>query len=203
MALGNPRLGVCGHVQYRNWMQNPNQYPSVFRLGIVRLNMDRLAIISDSHIPERASELPDPFRERIRSADQVIHAGDFTSDDVLTEIESLADGHLTAVYGNMDPRNLALPAVDTLTTEGVTFVVTHGTGTLEGYEERVTGIVREEADENAIGIAGHTHEVLDTTREGIRLLNPGSITGAPPASRATMMIVDVDDRDVKVTVQEA
>lgn len=165
--------------------------------------MDRLAIISDSHIPERASEFPDPFRERIRSADKVIHVGDFTSGDVLAEVESLADGDLTAVYGNMDPRNLDLPVVDTLTTEGVPFVVTHGTGTPDDYEERVAGIVREEADENAIGIAGHTHEVLDTTREGIRLLNPGSITGAPPASHATMMIVDVDDGDLDVTIQEA
>ena len=165
--------------------------------------MDRLAVISDSHIPERASELPDPFRERIRSADQVLHAGDFTSGDVLAEIESLADGNLTAVYGNMDPRNLNLPAVDTLTTEGVTFIVTHGTGNPNNYEERIAGIAREEAGENAIGIAGHTHEVLDTTREGIRLLNPGSITGAPPASRATMMIVDVDGGDLDVTVQEA
>lgn len=165
--------------------------------------MDRLAVISDSHIPERASELPASFRERIRSADQVIHAGDFTSEDVLAEVASLADDDLTAVYGNMDPRNLDLPAVDTLTTEGVTFVVSHGTGAPDDYEERVAGIVREEADEQAIGIAGHTHEILDTTREGIRLLNPGSVTGAPPASRATMMIVDVDDGDLDVTIQDA
>lgn len=181
----------------------PEPVPERFLLRVLPLDMDRLAIISDSHIPERASELPDPFRERIRSADQVIHAGDFTSGDVLAEVESLADEDLTAVYGNMDPWNLDLPAMDTLTTEGVTFVVTHGTGAPDDYEERVAGIVREEADEHAIGIAGHTHEVLDTTREGIRLLNPGSVTGAPPASRATMMIVDVDDGDLDVTIQEA
>lgn len=165
--------------------------------------MRRLAVISDSHIPERASELPEPFRARIRSADQVLHAGDFTSGDVLAEVESLADGNVTAVYGNMDPRNLDLPAVDTLDIEGVTFVVTHGTGTPGDYEERIAGIVREEAGEEAIGIAGHTHQVLDTTKQGIRLLNPGSVTGAAPASRATMMIVDVDDGDLDVTVQES
>lgn len=196
-------IGFYECANYRGWVHHYGQYPSVFCSGVVLLDMDRLAVISDSHIPERASELPDPFRERIRSADQVLHAGDFTSGDVLAEIESLADGNLTAVYGNMDPRNLNLPAVDTLTTEGVTFIVTHGTGNPNNYEERIAGIAREEAGENAIGIAGHTHEVLDTTREGIRLLNPGSITGAPPASRATMMIVDVDDGDLDVTVQEA
>lgn len=165
--------------------------------------MSRLAVISDSHIPERASEFPEPFRELVSGADQVLHAGDFTSGDVLAEVESLADGHLTAVYGNMDPRNLDLPAVDTVAIEGVSFVVTHGTGDPDDYEERVARIVREEAGEDAIGIAGHTHEVLDTTREGIRLLNPGSVTGAAPASRATMMIVDVDDGDLDMMVHEA
>lgn len=165
--------------------------------------MDRLAVISDSHIPERASDLPTAFRERIRDADRVLHAGDFTSGDALAEVESLADGRLTAVYGNMDPRNLDLQAVETLDVEGVTFVVTHGTGNPDDYEKRVAGIVREEADEEAIGIAGHTHEVLDTTTEGVRLLNPGSVTGAEPASRATMMTVEVDGGDLDVTVQEA
>lgn len=163
--------------------------------------MEQLAIISDSHIPERASELPDLFREHVRNADHVVHAGDFTSGEVLAEMQSLADNQLTAVYGNMDPRNLDCPAVDTLTIEDVTFVVTHGTGNPANYEERIAGIVREEADEDAIGIAGHTHEVLDTTRDGVRLLNPGSVTGAVPASRATMMLVDVENGALEVTVQ--
>lgn len=164
--------------------------------------MQLLAVIGDSHIPKRASEIPDPFRERIRGADHVVHAGDFTTREVLDDVESLADGRLTAVQGNMDPRPLGLPAVDTVDLEGVRFVVTHGTGSPRGYEERVAGIVREEAGEAAVGIAGHTHEVLDTTSGGVRVLNPGSVTGAAPASRTTMMTVDVDGGDLTVTVHE-
>lgn len=164
--------------------------------------MTRIALLSDSHIPERASEIPDSFRSHIRQADRVVHAGDFTSPETLATVESHADGDFTGVYGNMDPRNLDLPAVATLDVENVTFVITHGTGSPHGYEERIAGIVRKEAGEDAVGIAGHTHEVLDTTVDGTRLLNPGSCTGAAPASRITMMTLDVDGTAFDVTVHE-
>lgn len=167
----------------------------------------QIAIVSDSHVPERADGIPPEFRERIRSADHVIHAGDFTSDEALSDVRELAE-ELTAVYGNMDPRNVDLPAVATLSVEDATFVVTHGTGPPVDYEERVAGVVREEAgsaDEaggTVIGVSGHTHEVLDTRVNGVRLLNPGSVTGAEPADAATMMTVDVEGGAVDVTVHE-
>lgn len=164
--------------------------------------MSRVALIADSHVPERAEEEPAEFRDRIRAADHVIHAGDFTSGETLDRFRSMAE-EFTAVFGNMDPRGLDLPAVATTRVEGLTFVVTHGTGDPRGYEERVAGIVREDGGPDAIGVAGHTHEVLDTTREDVRLLNPGSVTGAAPADRATMMTVDVEGETLSVTVHEA
>lgn len=165
--------------------------------------MQRVALISDTHIPERASAIPERFRERIREADHVIHAGDFTTNDVLAALAETADGNLTAVYGNMDPRSLDLPAVATYRTEGLTFVVTHGTGPPRDYQDRIARIVRDEAHEEAVGIAGHTHEPLDTTVNGIRLLNPGSVTGAAPASQTTMMTLMIDDGTLDVELHEA
>lgn len=164
--------------------------------------MVTIAVISDSHIPERAEAIPAAFRERVAAADRVIHAGDFTAPSALETVESLAGDQLTAVYGNMDPRNLDLPAVATLSAGGVTFVVTHGTGDLEHYEARVAEVVREAADADAVGIAGHTHEVLDTVVDGVRLLNPGSVTGAAPAERTTMMVLTAEDGDLDVDVHE-
>ena len=164
--------------------------------------MTQLAVISDTHIPERADAIPSGFEDRIAAADHVVHAGDFTTPDVLDAVRGMASGPVTAVYGNMDPRNLDLPAVDTLSVDGATFVVTHGTGDLETYEERVAGIVTDEAGEDAIGISGHTHQVLDGVVDGVRLLNPGSVTGAAPATGTTMMTVDVDGDEVDVTVHE-
>jgi predicted phosphodiesterase len=84
----------------------------------------------------------------------------------------------------------------------VTFVVTHGTGDLDGYEGRVTDIAREEGGPEAIAISGHTHQLTDTTVAGTRLLDPGSATGAAPANRATMLTVDVAEGAVDVTHHE-
>lgn len=165
--------------------------------------MVTVAVISDSHIPERATAIPEAFRDRVAAAEHVIHAGDFTDPDTLATVRDLAGDDLTAVYGNMDPWNLDLPAVATLEAGGVTFVVTHGTGDLETYEPRVAEVVREEADETAIGVAGHTHEVLDTEVDGVRILNPGSVTGAAPAERATMLELTVTGGELDIDVHEA
>lgn len=163
--------------------------------------MTEVAIISDTHIPSRASAIPDRFEALVREADHTIHAGDFTDPATIEHVRDLADGNLTAVVGNMD-RGLDVPFVDSVTLEGVTFVVTHGTGDREGYEERVVSRVRESADDEAIGVAGHTHELMDTVYDGIRILNPGSVTGAPPADRTTMLTATVENGSVAVTRHE-
>lgn len=158
-----------------------------------------IAIISDTHIPSRAREIPPAFVDRIREADHVIHAGDFDSTGALANINALAT-ELTAVAGNMD-RNMALPPVATVELEGQEFVVTHGAGSRRGYERRVTSLVKEHrTSEDAIGVSGHTHEARDTTHDGVRLLNPGSATAAAPAEFATMLTVSFESGTPHVRV---
>jgi putative phosphoesterase len=160
-----------------------------------------IAVIGDTHVPSRAQEIPEPFRNRIRDADHVIHTGDFDSEGALADQRALAP-ELTAVAGNMDPR-IGLPTVATVELEGVEFVVTHGTGSPGGWERRVAETALDHAEtESPVAVAGHTHEVVETTHEGIRLLNPGSTTGASPATRTTMMTVRVAEGGVDVTVHE-
>jgi len=160
-----------------------------------------VAIVSDTHVPSRIARIPDWVRDELRGADHVVHAGDFDSADALATVEDLASD-LTAVSGNTDV-DLGLPAVQTVTLGGVEFVVTHGTGSPVGYEDRVAETVREHAGPGpTVGVAGHTHRVLDTTVDGRRLLNPGSATGAPPATQVTLLSATVEDGDLAVTVRE-
>lgn len=187
----------------------------------------QLAVVSDTHIPEREAEIPEPFRERIAGADHVVHAGDFETADVLDGVRDLAP-ELTAVKGNVDAKDLGLPMVDAVTLDGVTFVVTHGTLNLaEAALYPTDGMVMSEtdwlnaiadtarirarawaSDDPVVGVGGHSHQVVDEVHEGVRVLNPGSATGADPAEEATMMTVEVDGEveggeDVEVTVHEA
>jgi len=109
---------------------------------------------------------------------------------------------LTAVGGNMDPRGLDLPDIGTVRLGGVTFVVTHGTGSRRDYEQRVARIVSDQdVDGPVVGVSGHTHELLDTIVNGVRLLNPGSVAGAAPAQAATMLTAEASDGDIDVTVR--
>lgn len=182
-----------------------------------------VAIISDTHIPAREETIPESFRERIAAADHTVHAGDFETRDVLADVRDLAT-NLTAVHGNVDPKDMAteLPTVTQVTLGGVTFVITHGTlnlveaavyshnGTVMSREDWMNAIadtarVRTRAwdGEGVVGIGGHTHQVEDTVHEGVRVLNPGSATGAAPADEATMMTAVVDDGAVEVQLHEA
>jgi putative phosphoesterase len=172
--------------------------------------MPTVAIVSDTHVPTRADEVPVWVRERVRESDHVIHAGDFDAAAAYDEFAALADD-LTAVRGNMDPVDLDLPETATVELGGVTFVVVHGTGAMRNYRDRVAGIVADEAADVAgpvVGVAGHTHELTDETvsppdGQPVRLLNPGSATGADPADEATLLTADVRAGDVDVTVRRA
>ncbi|WP_255197955.1 metallophosphoesterase family protein [Halorarius litoreus] len=159
----------------------------------------RIAVISDTHIPSRADAIPRWVVEEVEASDHTIHAGDFDSPDAYDTVVDIAP-ELTAVIGNIDPASIDLPEVATLDVEGVRFVVTHGTGDLAGYDERVAGIVDEHAgDGRTIGVSGHTHQRRDEEIGGYRLLNPGSATGADPAPEVSMFVVDVSDGEVDVT----
>jgi len=159
----------------------------------------QVAILSDTHVPSRAPAVPEWVLDEVRAADHTIHAGDFDSSEAFGAVRDAAGDRLTVVAGNMDPHALDLPRVATVECDGVTFVVTHGTGDPENYESRVAATVREAAtDADAVGVSGHTHQVMDGVVDGVRLLNPGSATGAAPATEATMFVATVDGGELSV-----
>jgi len=166
--------------------------------------MTTIAIVSDTHVPSRASAVPEWVRETVASADRVIHAGDFDTEETYETFRDLAGEELVAVRGNMDPPGAGLPETAGLRPDGVEFVVTHGDGHTGSYRDRVLETVHREADDPdaAVGVSGHTHELHDEVVDGIRLLNPGSATGAAPASSASMLVVEVADGDLSVEVRE-
>jgi putative phosphoesterase len=163
--------------------------------------MPHIAVLADTHVPSRAERVPEWVEERIERADHAIHAGDF---DAAGSFDRIAERtrELTAVRGNLDPE-LGLPEVATVERGGVEFVVTHGTGDLDGYEERVAGIVAEHASAGpTVGVAGHTHQPTDEYVHGERLLNPGSATGAAPAPCTSILTVYAENGEIEVTFHE-
>lgn len=160
--------------------------------------MPRVAIIADTHVPSRAESVPEWVISEIEDADHTIHAGDFDSAEALNTVHEHAQ-ELTAVTGNMD-RGLDLPETATVELGSVEFVLTHGHGDITNHED-LAALVYEHS-EDAVGVSGHTHQVFDEVIDGVRLLNPGSATGAGPASTASMMVAAVKDVELDVTLHE-
>lgn len=164
--------------------------------------MTRIAIVSDTHVPSRADGLPEWVVDELERADRTIHAGDFDSNRAYDQVTSVTDGDLTAVRGNTDPPTIDVPRVATLEVDSVTFVVTHGSGSPTGWHQRVAEVARSDGDTvDPVAVAGHTHKVVDTTVDGIRILNPGSATSAAPSTRETMYVATVDDGELAVELR--
>ena len=134
----------------------------------------RLLLISDTHLPARARDLPARVWDAVDEADVVVHAGDWVAEELLDRLESRA-ARLVGVYGNNDGAALRarLPEVARVELGGVRFAVVHETGAKDGRERRAA---RAYPDVDVL-VFGHSHIPWDTTADtGLRLLNPGSPT---------------------------
>ena len=56
-----------------------------------------LALVSDTHLPRRGRVLPPACVAVMRSADLIVHAGDFTTEEVLSEMSALQTRPATQV----------------------------------------------------------------------------------------------------------
>ena len=133
----------------------------------------RLVLMSDTHVPPRARDLPRELWEQVDHADLVVHAGDWVDVSLLDRLEERSAA-LLACWGNNDGPALRarLPEVAHAVVEGVRLAVVHETGPRQGREERM----RATYPETDLLVFGHSHIPWDTTHSGLRLLNPGSPT---------------------------
>ncbi|HET8596060.1 MAG TPA: metallophosphoesterase [Intrasporangium sp.] len=134
----------------------------------------RLVIVSDTHVPKRAKDLPGQLWDAIEEADVVVHAGDWVDVALLDELEARSR-RLIGVWGNNDGPALRarLPEVARDELAGLRLAVVHETGPAAGREKRCDTAFPD-AD---VLVFGHSHIPWDTTTPaGLRLLNPGSPT---------------------------
>ena len=150
----------------------------------------RLLILSDTHVPARARELPDQVWRAVDAADVVVHAGDWTTPEVLDALEGRA-ARLVGVAGNNDGPELheRLGEVARTTIEGLRVAVVHETGQKQGRERRADA----DFPDTDLLVFGHSHIPWDTVSPaGMRLLNPGSPTDRRRQPVGTYITATVD-----------
>ncbi|MHA2400110.1 MAG: YfcE family phosphodiesterase [Promethearchaeota archaeon] len=154
--------------------------------------MVRILCIGDSHIPNRAKELPKKIEDKLSelTRDLLFDYTFFTGDvvnfpSILDFLNSITQRNIFIVMGNMDYYfgNKEAPLYQKLdivfnNKDKLTVGLTHGAqisprGDLNQLE--TLAIERN----YQILVSGHTHkEEIHLTKDGILLINPGSVTGA-------------------------
>jgi putative phosphoesterase len=149
-----------------------------------------VAVIADTHLPRGSRRLPDACVERLRAADLVIHAGDFSAQQAFEEIASLSR-RLVAVHGNVDEAALRrrLPERTEVQVGGVRIAVIHDAGARQGRLRRMRRLF---PGADAV-VFGHSHmPLLERGEDGFQIFNPGSPTERRRAPARTMGIARLD-----------
>jgi putative phosphoesterase len=149
-----------------------------------------IAIISDTHLPRGSRALPAACLERLRAADLIVHAGDFSRLEVLEELRSLGD--VVAVRGNIDEAQVRamLPETAVVRAGDRRIAVIHDAGPAANRLRRL----RARFPEADAVIFGHSHIPLhERSGDGFQIFNPGSPTDRRRQSHHTMGVCHADD----------
>jgi uncharacterized protein len=144
-------------------------------------------------MPRGTRRLPRECLARLRSAELILHAGDFTGPGVLEELRGL--GPVEAVAGNMDDAELLalLPERRVVEVAGARIGMVHVPGPAAGRPERLAGSFH---GCDAV-VYGHTH-VPEVTRAGETwVLNPGSPTERRSAPTHSMLVLEVEGGEIR------
>ena len=150
-----------------------------------------VAVLSDTHIPYAASQLPKKVCEVLEQSDAIIHAGDYAAESVIDTLQSFAD--FFGVRGNMDSIAIhnRVPAELIINLGGFAIGVMHGEGKPDGLEERVLASFKNKKLDAIV--YGHSHQAKNEMRNGILLFNPGSPTDSRFAAFHSMGILTIED----------
>lgn len=131
-----------------------------------------VGVISDTH-----GQLSRAAIQALEGVDQIIHAGDLDSHEILSQLERVAP--VRAVRGNMDRREglrQLQPSENVLVDQASIYVI-HNLLDLD---------LNPEAAGFQVVIYGHTHVPENVHRNGILFLNPGSASFPRRGSKPTV-----------------
>lgn len=132
----------------------------------------KIGVLSDTHIPKTANELPKAVYDGLKGVDLILHAGDLVQLEVLEDLKKIAPTE--AVCGNMDSWKTqnALPKKKVINVSKFKIGLIHGWGRSNAIIDLIS---KEFTDVDAI-VFGHTHNPMNEKKENILYFNPGSPT---------------------------
>ena len=156
----------------------------------------RILVLSDTHLPRTASDLPQKIYNEIPRVDAIIHAGDFVEKSVYDKLAALKP--VTAVCGNMDSTALhdILKQREILEIGTLRIGITHGHG---ASRELMATVRKDFKDVNAI-VYGHSHVSENTVKDKVLFFNPGSPTDKVFSAVNTYGILEANESGITGTI---
>ena len=153
----------------------------------------KIGVIADTHIPDRAKEIPQQILEAFKEVDMVIHAGDFVDSSVLDKLKAVCK-NVRAVWGNMDSYEIRkeLPEKEIIEIGNYKVGIIHGYGQPNKLIDLVTEIFKK--DNVNLIIFGHSHSALNKKRGNVVYFNPGSPTDKIFALHNSYGIIEINDK---------
>lgn len=154
----------------------------------------KVLVISDTHgnIENAKSVLNRVIPLGVKT---VLHCGDYISDARLIE-KFYPQVEVYGVYGNCDVGFGGVYS-DVITLEGVSIYMSHGHkyGVKWGdYDEVVIDAIAHEA---TVAICGHSHQAYLKKKQGVLIMNPGSLTLPRDSKYPSYGILELKDGYVK------
>lgn len=155
-----------------------------------------IGVISDTHIPERASKIPEVVFNVFNNTDMILHAGDLVSLDILDELQKIAptkcsQGNMDRAYGVKIPKRVVIEV------DGIKIGLNHGEVYPRGDTQQLKYIAMEMGVE--VLITGHTHWPFIKEVDNILLLNPGSPT-VPRLADPSVMLLEIENRKLDAEI---
>lgn len=134
----------------------------------------RIAVIADTHFPQRGRSLPEACAAHLIRADVILHAGDHCDIAALGALRQLGP-RVISVHGNVDDRRVRsqLPHEVTFDADGTRIAMIHDAGPAPGRLARLRRIF----PDARVVVFGHSHiPLIERAEDGFMILNPGSPT---------------------------
>jgi uncharacterized protein len=159
-------------------------------------DIHRIGVISDTHIPSRASRVPDAALRHFEDVELILHAGDLSVLAVLDQLAAFAP--VEAVQGNVEQAAVvqALPVKRELMVGGCAIGLVHILGERQTFRRNA----RREFPSARVVVFGHSHIPLAEDADGLLLLNPGSATDRRRQPRCTLALLTITDGQPQATI---
>ena len=155
------------------------------------MNSIKIAVISDTHVPDRAPGLDPALLKALSAAkvEVILHAGDISAMRVINELQEIAP--VIAARGNrdfmLDPKKVRM--VQSFEKFGIKIALMHGQMNFfvywidkfqyifKGYNrERYISRLPRALPDARVYVFGHTHHAENFWQNGKLFFNPGSVT---------------------------